>query len=83
VASDFVVDAFGTEALRLSEMVWRADEADFTRPSPWPPWTVRELLCHVRIGVGRVPGMLGEPEPLPGPVVPAADYYRVSDSRPR
>ena len=37
---------------------------------------VRELLCHVRIGVGRVPGMLGEPEPSPGPVIPAADYYR-------
>jgi len=76
VGSDFVVDAFGAEARRLSEVVSRADEADFARPSPCPPWTVRELLCHVRIGVGRVPGMLGEPEPPPGPVIPAVGYYQ-------
>jgi hypothetical protein len=76
VASGRVVEAFGAEAERLSEMVSRAEEAAFDRASPCPPWTVRELLCHVRIGVSRVPGMLGEPEPSPGPVLPAADYYR-------
>jgi uncharacterized protein (TIGR03083 family) len=76
VASGRVVEAFGAEAERLSEMVSRADEAAFDRASPCPPWTVRELLCHVRIGVSRVPGMLGEPEPAPGPVIPAADYFR-------
>jgi hypothetical protein len=76
VASGLVVEAFGAEAERLSEMVSRADEAALDWASPCPPWTIRELLCHVRIGVGRVPGMLGEPEPSPGPVIPAADYYR-------
>jgi uncharacterized protein (TIGR03083 family) len=76
VASGRVVEAFGAEAERLSEMVSRADEAAFDRASPCPPWTVGELLCHVRIGVSRVPGMLGEPEPSPGPLIPAADYYR-------
>src|SRR6266700_3024948 len=50
--------------------------AAFSRVSPCPPWTVGELLCHVRIGVSRMPGMLGEPEPLPGPLVAAACYYR-------
>jgi hypothetical protein len=52
------------------------DEACFTRPSPCPPWTAGELLYHVRIAVGRVPGMLTEPEPAGGPLASAADYYR-------
>jgi uncharacterized protein (TIGR03083 family) len=76
VASGPAVDAFGAEAERLSEIVFGTDDAALGRPSPCPPWTVRELLCHVRIGVGRVRTMLGEPEPPPGPLVPAPGYYR-------
>jgi len=37
---------------------------------------VGELLYHVRIAVGRVPGMLAEPEPAEGPLVSAVGYYR-------
>jgi uncharacterized protein (TIGR03083 family) len=76
VASGMVVDAFGAEAERLSESVSGTDEASFTRPSPCPPWTVGELLYHVRIAAGRVPGMLAGPEPAEGPLVSAVGYYR-------
>ena len=76
VAAGMVVGAFRAEAERLSETVSGTDEACFTRPSPCPPWTAGELLYHVRIAVGRVPGLLTEPEPAGGPLVSAADYYR-------
>jgi uncharacterized protein (TIGR03083 family) len=78
-ASGAVVDAFGAEASRLSEVLAAVAEADFARSSPCPPWTVLELLCHVRIGAGRVAGMLAEPEPSPDPLVPAPGYYRPDD----
>jgi len=47
----------------------------------WPaatrcaPWTVRELLAHVRVAVGRVTAMLAAPAP-PVATVTARDYYR-------
>jgi uncharacterized protein (TIGR03083 family) len=80
VASGPAVDAFATEAGRLTEIISGMDDAALDRASPCPPWTVRELLCHVRIGVGRVPSMLAEPEPEPepepGPLIDAPGYYR-------
>jgi uncharacterized protein (TIGR03083 family) len=76
VASGPAVDAFAAEAGRLTEIISGVDDADLDRASPCPPWTVRELVCHVRIGVGRVPTMLAEPEPPPGPLVDAPGYYR-------
>jgi uncharacterized protein (TIGR03083 family) len=76
VASGPAVDAFATEAGRLTEIISGVHDAALDRASPCQPWTVRELLCHVRIGVRRVPAMLAEPEPPPGPVVDAPGYYR-------
>ena len=78
MASGPAVDAFATEAGRLTEIISGVDDAALDRPSPCQPWTVRELLCHVRIGVGRVPSMLAEPEPepSPGPLTDAPGYYR-------
>jgi uncharacterized protein (TIGR03083 family) len=76
MASGAAVGAFGAEASRLSEVLANVAEADFARSSPCPPWTVLELLCHIRIGAGRLAGMLAEPEPSPGPLVPAPGYYR-------
>ena len=62
----------------MSAVIFGADDAALDRASPCPPWTVRELLCHVRIGVGRVPAMLAEPEaePEPGALTDAPGYYR-------
>jgi uncharacterized protein (TIGR03083 family) len=76
VASGPAVDAFATEAGRLAEIISGMDDVALDRASPCPPWTVRELLCHVLIGVGRVPTMLAEPEPSPGPLIDAPKYYR-------
>jgi uncharacterized protein (TIGR03083 family) len=76
VTSGPAVDAFSAEAEQLSKVVSGTDDAALDRASPCPPWTVRELLCHVRIGVGRVPSMLDEPEPPPGPLIEAPGYYR-------
>lgn len=79
MASGEIVQAFGAEARRLSEVLADVGDADFARASPCPPWTVLELLCHVRIGAGRVAGMLAEPEPSGGPLIPAPGYYRPGD----
>ena len=76
MASGAAVDAFGAEAGRLSEQVLGADETAFARGSRCPPWSVGELLYHVRIGAGRLPGMLAEPEPADGPLISAAGYFR-------
>jgi uncharacterized protein (TIGR03083 family) len=76
VASGLIVDAFCAEGERLSEVVSGQDEAAFARSSPCPPWTVGELLYHLRTAVGRVPSMLAEAEPADGPLVSAAGYYR-------
>jgi uncharacterized protein (TIGR03083 family) len=76
VASGPAVDAFGAEAERLSGVALAADEAAFSRPSPCPPWSVADLLYHVRIGAGRIRDMLAQPEPGAGPVTPADGYFR-------
>ena len=76
MASGAAVDAFGAEAGRLSEQVLGADETAFARGSRCPPWSVGELLYHVRIGVGRLPGMLAELQPANGPLISAAGYFR-------
>ena len=76
MASGPAVDAFATEAERLSTVIFGTGDAALGRASPCRPWTVRELLCHVRIGVGRVRTMLAQPEPRPGPLIGAPGYYR-------
>ena len=79
-----VAAAFRAEAERLSGAAAAADEAAFARPSRCPPWTVGELLYHVRMTVGRVPLMLDQPEPARRELVSAAGYYRPGRaSRPR
>lgn len=70
------VDAFGAEAEQLTAAIFGTGDAALDRPSPCQPWTVRELLCHVRIGIGRVETALAGPEPPPGPLTDAPGYYR-------
>jgi uncharacterized protein (TIGR03083 family) len=73
---EVILEAFGTESQRLSEVVAGADDAAFTRPSPCAPWTVAELVYHVRMTIGRLPDMLAAPEPVGTDLVSAAAYYR-------
>ena len=69
--------AFLAEADRLSSAVSAETGAAFARPSPCPPWTAGELLCHVTGAVGRLSHMLTGPEPdRAGQLVSALGYYR-------
>jgi uncharacterized protein (TIGR03083 family) len=90
VSTEEIGAAFRAEAERLSAAMAAAaggaggpggpggpGEAAFGRASPCPPWTVGELLAHVRAGVGRLAGMLTAPEPGPGGgLIDAVGYYR-------
>ncbi|MEU2610496.1 maleylpyruvate isomerase N-terminal domain-containing protein [Micromonospora sp. NPDC007271] len=66
--------AFRDECARLEEVLRGLDEADLDRPTPCPPWAVRDLLAHVRTGVGRLVDMLAAPAPQRAEV-DAATYF--------
>lgn len=70
-------DALRAEAAGLAAAVASEPAAAFARPSPCPPWTVGDLLYHVRTGVARLSHMLAEPEPAAdaGGLVSAAGYF--------
>jgi len=73
---DMILEAFGAESRRLSEVVGGIDDAVFARPSPCVPWTVAELAYHVRMTMGRLHGLLSAPEPAGAGLVSATAYYR-------
>jgi hypothetical protein len=73
---DLIHEAFGAEARQLSRVLASLDEAAFARPTGCAPWTVAELVYHVRMAMGRLPGMLAAPEPAGPDLVSAAGYYR-------
>lgn len=83
VASRVVLEAFDAESGRLAEVADGLDDGSFGRPSRCVPWTAGELLCHVRMTVERLGGMLAEPEPEPEPgrrgLVTARGYYRADE----
>ncbi|MEH1098433.1 maleylpyruvate isomerase N-terminal domain-containing protein [Micromonospora sp. CPCC 205561] len=66
--------AFRDECERLGDELRGVDGADFDRPTDCRPWTVRELLAHVRTGARRLVDMLAAPPP-PHAEVDAARYY--------
>lgn len=76
VTPESILEAFGAESRRLSEVVAGVDDAAFARPSPCAPWTVAELVYHVQMTMGRLRGMLTAPEPAGTDLVAAAAYYR-------
>ncbi|MDG4757228.1 maleylpyruvate isomerase N-terminal domain-containing protein [Micromonospora sp. WMMD710] len=71
---DPVRAAFRAECVRLSEILSELDDVDLDRPTDCPPWTVRELIAHVRTGAGRLADMLAAPAP-PHAEVDAAGYF--------
>jgi uncharacterized protein (TIGR03083 family) len=76
MAPEMLMDAFGAESGLLSQVAAGTDDAAFARPSPCLPWTVAELLFHVRMTMARLSVMLAAPEPAGSGLVPAPDYYR-------
>ncbi|MGW5670643.1 maleylpyruvate isomerase N-terminal domain-containing protein [Micromonospora sp. NPDC003776] len=71
---DTVRAAFRDECARLEEVLRGLSEADLERPTPCPPWAVRDLLAHVRTGAGRLVDMLAAPAPQRAEV-DAAGYF--------
>ncbi|GGO14358.1 maleylpyruvate isomerase N-terminal domain-containing protein [Micromonospora parathelypteridis] len=66
--------AFSAECALLTEILAELVDADLDRPTDCPPWTVQELIAHVRTGVGRLADMLAAPAP-PHAEVDAAGYF--------
>jgi uncharacterized protein (TIGR03083 family) len=71
-----ITDALAAEAAALSRVVAGLDSADLGRPSPCPPWTVGELVCHILIAADRIREALAQPEPTEPGLVSTAAYYR-------
>jgi len=73
------VDAFRAESAALASVAAGLTDADLRRPSPCPPWPLGGLLAHVVVAAGRIEQAIAagrEPARPPGPLVPAAGYYR-------
>ncbi|MDH6139465.1 uncharacterized protein (TIGR03083 family) [Kitasatospora sp. GP30] len=70
-----VVEAFRLEAGRLTQAMTGVAQAEWRLPTRCTPWTVGELLAHVRVVIAWLPGMLAAPAP-PRPEVSATEYYR-------
>jgi uncharacterized protein (TIGR03083 family) len=73
-----VVRALDGEVSALVRGLRDLSEGDWERPTRCEPWRVRELLGHVHVVVGWVPGMLAAPAP-PHAEISAAAYYRPDD----
>lgn len=72
--STTVREAFRAEAARLCAVLVNLDEDDFDRPTNCPPWTVRDMVAHIRIAVERLTEALAEPAPAEVDT-DAAGYY--------
>ncbi|MFC6568808.1 maleylpyruvate isomerase N-terminal domain-containing protein [Actinoplanes utahensis] len=72
------LDAFRLEAECLSRAAAGLSEEEWRLPTRCEPWTVRELLGHVRVVIAWLPGMLTAAEPAKAEVS-AVDYYRPDD----
>ena len=70
-----VSDAFAAECAALGRGLGEIAEVDWDRPTRCDPWSVRELLGHVCVVLGWVPGMLAAETPEQAEIS-AAEYYR-------
>ncbi|MFD8483025.1 maleylpyruvate isomerase N-terminal domain-containing protein [Kitasatospora sp. NPDC059673] len=73
--TELVGKAFRAEAGALGVAMAGLGEAEWARATRCAPWTVVELLAHVRVAVGRVEAMVAAPEPERAEVT-AVGYYR-------
>ncbi|WP_155059782.1 maleylpyruvate isomerase N-terminal domain-containing protein [Streptomyces blattellae] len=70
-----VVEAFRLEAGQLAEAMTGVSAAEWQLPTRCAPWTVSDLLAHVRVVIAWLPGMLAGPAPTRAEVS-AVGYYR-------
>lgn len=73
-----VLKAFRLEGGGLSRAVAGLSESEWDRPTRCEPWSVRELLGHVRVVIAWLPQMIDGPAPDKAEVS-AADYYQPDD----
>jgi uncharacterized protein (TIGR03083 family) len=71
-----VVAALAGEAAALAAALAGLTGVDLYRPSPCPPWTAGELVCHVIIGARRIPEALREPDDPTATPITTVGYYR-------
>lgn len=69
------MEIFGLEAQRLAQAVTDLPERQWDLPTGCAPWTVRDLLGHVRVVIAWLPGMLASEAPVRAEVS-ATQYYR-------
>ena len=72
------LEAFRCEAGELSRALSGVRGADWARPTRCEPWSVREVLGHIRVVIGWLPQMVEGPAPDTADVS-AARYYRPDD----
>lgn len=71
-----MLGALRAESERLYEQVSGLPEAEWERPSPCPPWSVREVFAHLTAGLERVGAMLDAAPPVAvGELSTAVDHY--------
>ncbi|MGO8958050.1 MAG: maleylpyruvate isomerase family mycothiol-dependent enzyme [Streptosporangiaceae bacterium] len=72
------IAAVRAEAAALANVAAGLTEADLTRSTPCPPWTVADLLGHVIIAVRRIGQAVAGPDHVPSgeALVTATGYYR-------
>ncbi len=73
--SSIALDALVHEANRLSQEADGLSETEWDRPTRCEPWSVRELLGHIRVVLAWVPEMLAAPAPEAADI-DAVEYYR-------
>ncbi|WP_405886526.1 maleylpyruvate isomerase N-terminal domain-containing protein (plasmid) [Streptomyces sp. NBC_01384] len=73
-----VLEAFRLEAGELSRAVAGLSESEWDRPTRCEPWSVRELLGHVRVVIAWLPQML-DGTASDKAEVSAVEYYRPDD----
>jgi uncharacterized protein (TIGR03083 family) len=69
-----VLAAFSAECAQLTGVLAELTDDDLDRPTDCPPWTVRDLIGHIRTGAGRLTDMLAAPAP-PRAEVDAGGYF--------
>jgi uncharacterized protein (TIGR03083 family) len=72
-------EALRVEAAALAGVIAGLGHSDLALPSPCPPWTIADLLCHIVIAAGRIGPAIDAAEAHGGPatdLVTAAGYYK-------
>jgi uncharacterized protein (TIGR03083 family) len=73
------IEALRAEAAALCDVIAGLSETELGRPSPCPPWTIADLLCHIVIATGRIGPAIdaaAAADGRGGDLVTAAGYYK-------